>query len=511
MPISHSDALFQLVWSMTKAEKKHFRLYTSRNISANSSKFIKLFNIIEKQKNCDDTMVLKKLDGVSKSQYSNLKRHLYSQILTSMRLVQQSKRVNLRVRELFDFSQILYGKGLYLQALKILQIAKREASKHHLNFMHLTIVEQEKIIETRHITRSGEKKAEELVRESRELTNRIDHVVYLSNLRTELHGLYLKYGHNRDSISQKELQTFFNTKIDHIDESALGVLEMIYLQQSYVWYHHIQLDFENCHEHARIWVNLFLDHPELIHRDVDLFMRGYHYVLSSCFHLKNATALKDSLSELEDFRKSNYKKLNKNSQIISFLYVHTGRLNVAILTGDFNKGLEYIPRTLRRINRYRDKLDNHRILVFYYKIAWIYFGAGKPRRAIEYLNKIVNQVMPDLREDLQIYARLLFLLCHYELKNFDSLPYLIKSFKPFFKKVREQYPLQLITYDMFKELTSSPLAEHNSIMSKYLRTLKELKKDKFRTVSFTYLDVTLWLTAKLEKSTIEQVLSEKNR
>ncbi|MBK8608241.1 MAG: hypothetical protein IPN82_16020 [Chitinophagaceae bacterium] len=36
-------------------------------------------------------------------------------------------------------------------------------------------------------------------------------------------------------------------------------------------------------------------------------------------------------------------------------------------------------------------LDTHRVLVFYYKLPVLYFGSGDNEKAIDYLNRIINQ------------------------------------------------------------------------------------------------------------------------
>ncbi len=79
-------------------------------------------------------------------------------------------------------------------------------------------------------------------------------------------------------------------------------------------------------------------------------------------------------------------------------------------------------------------MDRHRILVFYYKIASLYFGSANYDATIDYLNKIINWKV-DLRNDLQCYARLLHLIAHYELGNFGLLEYLIKSVYRFMSKM----------------------------------------------------------------------------
>ena len=61
---------------------------------------------------------------VTKQQLSNLKAHLYKQILISLRLNPAHKNIRVQLREQLDFATILYQKGLYKQSLKILEKAK---------------------------------------------------------------------------------------------------------------------------------------------------------------------------------------------------------------------------------------------------------------------------------------------------------------------------------------------------------------------------------------------------
>ncbi len=93
-------------------------------------------------------------------------------------------------------------------------------------------------------------------------------------------------------------------------------------------------------------------------------------------------------------------------------------------------------------------LDRHRILVFYYKISSLYFGSGDYDNTITYLNKIINWKV-DLRTDLQCYARLLHLIAHYEIGNFDILEYLIKSVYRFMAKMEN---LSIVEEEIFKFL-----------------------------------------------------------
>ena len=152
MPISHGDQLFNLIRSLSKAEKRTFKLYTKRLNKDSDPKFIQLFDILDKQKTYQEDLIYKRFHQLSKVQLSNLKRHLYTQILISLRLIHINKNIDIQIREQIDFARILYGKGLYLQSLKLLDRIKTIAETSHQDFLLIEIFEFQKLIESRHIT-----------------------------------------------------------------------------------------------------------------------------------------------------------------------------------------------------------------------------------------------------------------------------------------------------------------------------------------------------------------------
>ncbi|MBT8286052.1 MAG: hypothetical protein HKO75_11825, partial [Flavobacteriaceae bacterium] len=81
----NKDALFVLVKSLSKSEKRQFKLYVGRLGVNTDAKFLALFNLMDKMKNYDESVILGS-GIVKKAQLSNLKAHLYRQILVSLRL-----------------------------------------------------------------------------------------------------------------------------------------------------------------------------------------------------------------------------------------------------------------------------------------------------------------------------------------------------------------------------------------------------------------------------------------
>jgi len=153
MPTAIKHQLFRLIKSLTKAEKRNFKLFATRAGATPDNKFIRLFDVIDKSKQPDDELLLKRI-GITSGKLSNLKRHLYQQVLTSLRLIYISKEIDIELREQIDFTRILYGKGHYLDALRLLERAKDIAVKHNQDILHLEILEFQKLIEARHVTLS---------------------------------------------------------------------------------------------------------------------------------------------------------------------------------------------------------------------------------------------------------------------------------------------------------------------------------------------------------------------
>ena len=128
MPNRSTDALFQLIKSLEKSEKRNFKLYINRNSGSEELKSVQLFDALDKMEEYDEVQLLSRNKGIRKQQLSNAKAHLYREILSSLRLIRQEDNIDIQLHEQLDYARILYNKGLYLQSLKTLDRIKDAAS-----------------------------------------------------------------------------------------------------------------------------------------------------------------------------------------------------------------------------------------------------------------------------------------------------------------------------------------------------------------------------------------------
>jgi hypothetical protein len=415
-----TDALFQLIKSLEKSEKRNFKLFVKRNSSAEELKTIQLFDALDKMTEYDEKQLLKKNKGIKKQQLSNIKAQLYKQVLASLRIIKDDNNIDIQLHEQMDHARILYNKGLYLQALKVLEKLKEMARSYH----QLTYLQQalffEKKIEALYITRSMQNRADELSAESDTVSNQLSLVNKLSNLSLKLYSWYIQNGHARNEKDVSEVRSFFETQLPGESQHVKGFYEKLYLYQSYCWYAFIRQDFLQYYRYSQKWINLFDEHPGMLQTETATYIKGMHNLMGSYFDLLNHKKLAEAIKQFERFADNKIVIQNENNRILTYQYLYTARINLYFLQGTFTKGLRLVPFLEDMLKEYGPYLDTHRVLVFYYKIACLYFGSGDNEKAIDYLNRIINQ-KGDLRTDLQCYSRLLHLIAHYELGNFELL------------------------------------------------------------------------------------------
>ena len=508
MPNRSTDSLFQLIHSLQKSEKRNFKLYVQRNSSNNDLKVVQLFDAIDKMSVYDENALMTKTSSIKKQQLPNIKAHLYRQILGSLRLLESSDNIDMQLHEQLDYARILYNKALYHQSLKILEKIKDTArTSNQINF-YIEVLILEKKIESLHITRSMQDMADELARDVSISNESLVKQSKLSNLALQLYSWYIKNGLARNLDDEHEIEDYFHLHLTDDIKNPEGFYEKLYYSQSYCWYAFIRQDYLMYYRHTQKWVNLFLDDSLMIPIETGNYIKGLHNLLNAHFTLRNYAGFEKTIALLEEFNNSEIVKKNDNNKIQVFIYLYTSKINQHFLEGTFKEGLRIVPEIMEKLDEYNLFLDQHRRLVFYYKIASLYFGAGDFDNAIDYLNKIINWKV-NLRNDLQCYARLLHLIAHYELGNFQLLEYLVKTVYRFMAKMQN---LSLVEEEIFKFLRKSFYLSAKKLKPEFenlLDTIRQFETSKFETRAFAYLDIISWLESKVSGKQTYEIIREK--
>lgn len=508
MTNDQKDPLFVLVKSLSKSEKRQFKVYVGRLGVNSDSKFLALFNHLDKSDSLDEEQIVAK-GIVKKQQLSNLKAHLYKQILVSLRLSPLHQNVRSQIREQLDFATILYHKGLYKQSLKILDKAKTIAKENEENNIAYEIVEFEKIIETQYITRSISGRADELSIEAKNLSIKNVITSRLSNLSLQLYGLMLKTGYVRNDKEHKIITDYFRNKLPKYDWESLGFREKLWLYKAHLWYSFIVQDFLSSYRYSKKWVDLFYKNKKMISLNPVFFLRGNHYLLESLFLIRDKVQLSQTLALFEQTLRSDDFPNNDNIQVLSFQYLYNNKLNTHFLEGTFAEGAYLVDEILKGIKEYKNRLDDHHIMVFYYKIACLYFGMGNNKDCIAYLNKIIKNKSLKMREDLMCFSRVLSLVAHYEAGMDYHLETQLKETYKFLIKMDDLHEVQKEMIKFLKNLGEIFPHQIKDEFKKLHKTLKQYEDHPYEKRAFLYLDILSWLESNIEGRPVGDIIKEK--
>jgi hypothetical protein len=497
VPISKSEDLFSLIKSLDKSEKRAFRLYANRMDSNKYGAFVQLFDILDKLDHYDEATVLKKFRVKDKTHYSNVKRHLYSQVLKSLRTVHTRKDTEILVRESLDFAKILYGKGFYLQSLKIIDKIKPVAKEAQKTLLFFEILEFQKLIESRHITRSRkvQNKVEKIIDETDKLKEIISSTSEFLNLSLRIQGLYIKFGYVKSEKDQYLIRDYFQSNLPRFDAKKLSFYESVLLQQSFVWYNQIMLRFNYSYKHAITWVKHFDEKPIMKQRDPALYFRGLHYSMTSAYYLRSPERFRSFYYQMINFYNAHETEFLDNTKILYLTYKINGDFNKIFLEGSYTEGVQQLPSLEENILGIKAKLDPHRYSTYKYKMGWVYFGAGMYSEAIDQFNEILNTSKVQLRRDLVSYAKLMSIISHLQLKHFAYVLNEIKNVKRSFQLNEEKNDVVEVILELLRKLSNSRSLKNSALIDEVEEKLILYRSSRLSSRPFIYFDFVNWIRA----------------
>ncbi len=505
-----SDHLFNLIQSLSKGEKRFFKLYVSRSGNAADKKFITLFDAIEKQKVYDEEKILKKEKSLLPQQLPNLKTNLYFQLLKSLRLCNSNNLRSIRMMELIDYARLLYSKCLYKECVKMIDKAKKMAIGNDQSVFLLEILEIEKLVISKTHDAGNEERVSQIIHETAKVTESIRNINLFSNLSMKLDSYYKKSGFVRNQRDQEKVTRFFTASLPEYKLDSLSFQEKLYLYKSYVSFYFFIRDFKEGYFYAKKLVGLFEEQPEMQVLKPEMYIKSLNSLLAVQTKLSRYNEFSETLKRLVAIKRDGKINLTENLNLNLFKAIYIHEINRHFMLGEFKSGTRIVAALEGELNKFITKLDKHSILLFYYKIACLYFGSGNYRTGLSWLNKIINEREIALREDLHAFGRILSLISHYELGNDDLVESYIKSTYRYFKKKGDLSLYQKYILDFLKSLLMEKEIKNVQKRFVLLKTqMESLQKNRFERRAFLYFDIISWLESKITKRPVQALIKEK--
>lgn len=498
------EPVFDLIKSMSKAEKRNFKLYATRLAGNQEAKFLTLFDYLDSVDEYDEAKVLQKCP-IKKEQLPNMKAHLYKQMLVSIRMLNVQHSHSMQLREQLDFARILYDKGLYRQSNKMLDKVKDQAVALEEYTIALDAValqgKADKAYSSKEITSTSDSSNRQVV----EICSQIEAGNELANLATRAYALYLQLGYAR---SQKDLDLiiqYFRPRLEAYSDTDMSFTEKFHYYQASAWYYYIQHNFVQSYRYSRRWFDLLDSSPKMKTIMYDEYIKGAAQLLDGLYLMRKYRHFIDSLTEFEaDFEELG--KLNANAYILSKRVLYTNHINRCFIEGEFKRGLLLVRDIDSFINKYSRHIDIHNKMLLYYKVACLYFGDGNYAKCIEYLGRITTTKDPQIRRDLQCYSRMLNLICSYELGIDYNLDYQIRSVYSFLVKMNDMNAVQGELLAFLKRLNHIYADNLKDELKTLYHKLKPYENHPYERRTFYYLDILSWLESKITGKTIGEII-----
>lgn len=504
--MARTSSLILLVNSLTKAEKRYFRLYTS--LQKGNKNYLDLFEILGSRsfkKAADLKQEFKTIHPTASFEITS--KYLYSILMeTLLHLKNSQQDETVMMNNYLSIAKILFEKSLYSEGFNELKKLKKLAAKKENYLIHLSAIRLE--LHYRNQLNFQEMSENELIQNQmkvntliRSITSMHQHLslyellrhrhIYKGSVRTpgqkqELNDLVVS---ELSLMSKLSHNTFEINKIHLLFQSSYCLNVGDYRSGLNAFYELYKL-FEN---NRHLWEESAMDYLSCLEGILDsLHTIQKHDEID--FYI-------DKVSELKT--KSHLFSLQKYR--IIFIYKVLG------LTG---RGL-YI-EALGLISEFKDKLfKNIHILgankqaELYFYIALVYFGNSDMSGAIKYLNKVLldNYMYYKLPEYKTF--RLIRLLAHYELSNLDFVQYEISSFKRQMSNRDKTFLLEkLILRFIQKSLFPLSSKERLALWNKLQPSFDKVKSDKFEIQILKMFDFKTWVESKLCKKPFIELLQK---
>lgn len=265
------------------------------------------------------------------------------------------------------------------------------------------------------------------------------------------------------------------------------------------------LEFDQSLVHSIKWVEYFMENEKMLGADPDLFMRGVHYVLTNAVYANEPVIFKEWFEKFKRFRSKYSSKFNENSKLLDFSYFRNAQLNDILINKNFDQ-FDIVEKEIKdSLVLYNVKLDSHRSIMFQYKLAMVNIYLGRYSKALDYLNSIIGNTMDILRTDIYCYSRLLHVVCHYGLNNFDLLESLIPSVKnSFISNLHMNRSLEII-FTQLRKGTKSMNFGINADLSETIKKIENLEERKYDRVPQIYFDFKLWLQSQINNVSMSEL------
>lgn len=498
MPKTPSKKLFDLIKTLSSAEKRYFKVFaTKKNESKN--KYIALFDAIDSQKTFDDEALINAIYGDEKIQsrkYSELKAYLFDLILKCLQAYDEKSSVVTRISNMLGSVQVLFKRGHFVDCKDVLKKTKKIALKYEEFSQLYEILQWEKWLA--HTTIDVDFLDNELGRIEEEEKQYLEQLNNLASYRNLFLKLYLSIKKNaadkelfeiieNDSLVKKKEFRSHRAKVLYFRVKSLLAYAKENIQEFYEYNKELITEMESRRH--------FLD------ENASEYISALSNYCMSCKLTKHYDELDESLEKFKSIKTLNYDdELKVHRQYYQILF------SMCISNGEFHKAKGALKDHFDKVEKFDANLFERKSFYFYY--SYIYFGCGDYEQALVYLNEWLDLPKTVERPYYKMLARIFNLVLHFEMENNILLESLLRSTYRFLKKENQLHEIEraFLTFirNSLKTANKSEMLDQFELLHHSL-----LKINDGKSARIGQFDLSAWVESKLENKPFAEVVKSR--
>lgn len=500
MAATPSTSLYELIKSLTKSEKRYFKIFSSKHTIGEENNYITLFDYLDNQNGYDETKLFEDFKGQAfLNKFSITKKRLQENILRSLDSYHSNSSIDAQLYRMMHYAEILYDKSLYKQCKKYLQSAEKLAEKHAKYHILLEVNQKMKrLLENTGYAGSDQAFLDAMQTKDNELSEVIRGYNNLWHIKSSL-MMHL----NRNGVARnQEERKIYDELIHPLSHCQYAVaFDSVFLvNQIQAAYYFGTLDFQKSEQYIAANITLYKENAERLKEEVNIYFSLISNGIYLNHHLGDYSRVDELLNELKTISKESGKNLSEDLNIKLFSSINSTRLMLYNERGEFTEAIQTVPLIEEAYRLYGSKIAPARRAYLNYNIAVAYFGEGAYTQSLKWINTILNDKDLDEKLDIYCFSQLLNLILHFELDNRELLPYAIKNTQRYLKSRNRVYKFEEIFLKYLNKLsrTISPL-DQMDLLENVITEIQPLTEDPFERSVFDSFKFLLWAKSKLLK------------
>ncbi len=500
-----STELFELIKSLSKSEKRFFKL--SSSLQSGEKNYLKIFDAIDKQKAYDEEAIKNQFDGETFiKHFPSEKNHLYKLILKSLRSYHSDNSISSILKQEIKNIEILYKKALYKECNKFLTRAKKMAIEHEKFYFLFELLSWEKLL-LEEAYEAGEftKDLDALIKEEQEVIEKLRNLAAYHVLYSKINYVFRSGGYVRSEADRALVEEISHHPLIIGKNTALSrrAATICYYIQGFCATANVK---KNVAYIKFLRVKEILDANPQIRKDLpNRYIRTLSNLLTILVDQGKVEGALEMITEMRSFSKKAH-FATEDIELMIFKSTYLAELRIYEKQGNYEKALAIVENLEDGLDANTGKINKEQELLFLNAIASVYFGAGRYKESLHWLNRILNDNEPNLRQDIYSYARLFNLVVHYELGNYDLLEYVIKSTYRYLSKRQRDHELEVMILNYMKKLARlGGNGDEREVFVEFKEKLDELITNHTDQIIMEYFNFPMWIESKLQGKSFKEM------